>query len=420
MFSLLRFWKTSPRQPAARPTPARRRSRTRFSPCLEPLEDRLVPALHVWQGAYSEFWDDPRNWKQGGSPYGDSDAELLFPATDVARFHSTHNIVTEPLAVHSIVIEGDGYGLDGGLLEVQFIGNLHGSNTIAFASLTILHGFVGQSGGTTYEDLTVPGFELDDGTLDVRSPIAERTVLDQAPRSVLLFRPGTLKLSSNNAFTAPHLIMDETTVIVGSNTALGSVPLVLNNGSTLVSSTAVTLANRLEVGAGGATIGGSSDLALSGDCHIQDGETLTVANTARTVSFNGILFGPGSLVKSGAGQLTLRGVNTYEGGTAIQGGSVLVERDTSLGRGPLQLNGGMLAKDASATVTVANTFAVSGGTIHNAGTLPFTFTGPGTLAAGGTLTVFNNVGEGDAFPAEVVFSGPLTGEGSLTKIGLGT
>jgi hypothetical protein len=43
----------------------------------------MAPATHVWQGAISSNWSDPGNWKSGGSPYGDSAAEVIFGGDSV-------------------------------------------------------------------------------------------------------------------------------------------------------------------------------------------------------------------------------------------------------------------------------------------------------------------------------------------------
>src|SRR5262249_54383441 len=115
MFPLRRFWKNITPEPANRQAAAKRRSRTGFRPHLEPLEDRLAPATHVWSGAFSSLWSDDRNWSSGGSPYGDGgDAVvLLFPSSGVARFTSTHDR-QEVVRVSSLIFfGGDGFTVNG-------------------------------------------------------------------------------------------------------------------------------------------------------------------------------------------------------------------------------------------------------------------------------------------------------------------
>jgi len=92
MSRALRFRKNSPQPSTARRAAVKRRPQSQFRPRLELLEDRLAPAAHVWSGAFSSLWSDVRNWSIGGSPYGDNNAVLVFPESNVARFTSTHDI----------------------------------------------------------------------------------------------------------------------------------------------------------------------------------------------------------------------------------------------------------------------------------------------------------------------------------------
>jgi uncharacterized repeat protein (TIGR02543 family) len=106
--------------------------------------------------------------------------------------------------------------------------------------------------------------------------------------------------------------------------------------------------------------------------------TLTLSNSTSTVFSGGIRNTAGSLslVKEGAGTLTLSGTNTYSGTTAVSGGSLMVN-------GLLSSSGGAVSVSNAATLggtgTIARTVTVAGG---------------GTLAPGlgfGTLTVISNV-----------------------------
>ena len=61
-----------------------------YRPKLEPLEDRLVPANHIWSGAVSSLWSVPGNWSTGGSPAGDPTPVLAF--TEGTRTSSTDDL----------------------------------------------------------------------------------------------------------------------------------------------------------------------------------------------------------------------------------------------------------------------------------------------------------------------------------------
>ncbi len=103
---------------------------------------------------------------------------------------------------------------------------------------------------------------------------------------------------------------------------------------------------------------GSGDIDNSGVLKVGDGE---LKNT---------LFGSGSLVKTGTGELTLNGDNYYSGGTTISGGTLIAANVNALGSGDID-NSGTLILDANGAFELANVTTHSGATT--------------ALAAGSTL-----------------------------------
>ena len=161
-------------------------------------------------------------------------------------------------------------------------------------------------------------------------------------------------------------------------TQTGAGTLLLNgantyNGNTLVSGGVLTLGNASALqnstldtsGAGGVSFGGLTSATLGG---LINGGNLTLAtsggaavalsvgNNNSTGTFSGTLQGPGSLSKIGNGTLALTGTDTYTGTTSIFGG-------TAQFLGAPSLPGSSAISLGSATLTIHNDGAGSGGTI---------------------------------------------------------
>jgi len=149
-------------------------------------------------------------------------------------------------------------------------------------------------------------------------------------------------------------------------------------------------ASGMQFAADGYEIGGEA-LTLTGTqatIRVGDGST---AGADFTATIAAELTGTAQLVKTDAGMLELSGVNSYTGGTLIQGGTLAISADTNLGdaAGNVELDGGTLRTTASF-----------------AGDRDFAFTGNGTILTD----------QGAAF----TLNGLLSGSGALTKDGAGT
>ena len=106
--------------------------------------------------------------------------------------------------------------------------------------------------------------------------------------------------------------------------------------------------------------------------------------------------GSGSLVKTGAGLLTLTASNTYSGGTTVSGGTLAILGDWTLGAagGGIVLNGGTLRLAASGINTARFIgLAVSGGTIDTNG-YDSTFSGNITNSGGGLYAGLTKIDDG--------------------------
>ena len=86
--------------------------------------------------------------------------------------------------------------------------------------------------------------------------------------------------------------------------------------------------------------GGGIDSSKAVILAVGGGTFLADAGTASTLS--GAITGVGAWTKAGPGTLTLTGMNTYSGGTNLNGGILAVNSDVNLGTGALSFNGGTL------------------------------------------------------------------------------
>ncbi|EBA5863960.1 fibronectin-binding autotransporter adhesin ShdA [Salmonella enterica] len=160
---------------------------------------------------------------------------------------------------------------------------------------------------------------------------------------------------------------------------------------------------------------GSGDIDNSGVLQVGEGE---LENT---------LFGSGSLVKTGTGELTLSGDNSYSGGTTITGGTLTADHADSLGSGDIDNSGVLKVGEGDLENTLSGT-----GSLVKTGTGELTLSGGndysgGTTISDGTLIAdhADSLGSGDIDNSGVLKVGEgelkntLSGSGSLVKTGTG-
>lgn len=203
-----------------------------------------------------------------------------------------------------------------------------------------------------------------------------------------------LQLYSVNTYTGGTRVTNGGTVAITAETGLGatSSALILNNG-TLSYFPAVA----------GATFTRGITLESGG------GTLLTSSNTTNNaVNYTGIISGSGGLTKTGSTALTLSGINTYEGGTTINQGNILISADENLGAamGGVTLNGGNLQFAASITTArnLVTTSTAAGGFSTNSAADAIVWTGdisgPGRINKSGSGKIHlqgNNTYEGGTF-----------------------
>ena len=255
--------------------------------------------------------------------------------------------------------------------------------------------------------------DSDSGTLKITSTISGAHGLEKAGA-------GTVELSGVNTYSGTTTISAGT--LVASNTlALQNSTLnYTNNGGAI----------RFSSGIAAYTFGGlegNKNIALTNASGTAI--ALTVGNNSSDTTYSGALSAGGRLIKTGAGNLTLAGANTYTNTTTVSSGGLIVDGSmlskqitvsagatlggTSTvqavtmnagsilavgdGRGTMTFNGALLLSAGSTNIMEvfsASLYDVLKGTGGNAltanGTFVFDFTGNTTLTNGSTFAVLQN------------------------------
>ncbi|TPJ22712.1 autotransporter outer membrane beta-barrel domain-containing protein [Mesorhizobium sp. B2-8-3] len=150
----------------------------------------------------------------------------------------------------------------------------------------------------------------------------------------------------------------------------------------------------------------------SGSIVVGDG---TAAGAEMTATIASVLSGDAQLVKSDRGTLVLTGINSYTGGTAINGGTLRVSQDANLGdaAGALSFDGGTLGTTGSFAASRAVN-VMSSGTISTVADTTLTLNGAVTGSG-----AFDKAGQGTLVltAGGSTFSGPTSVQQGTLKAG---
>ncbi len=245
---------------------------------------------------------------------------------------------------------------------------------------------------------------------------------------------GTLTLSGANTYTGA--------------TAVNAGTLAISGAGTIATSSGVTLASGATLNISGATAPVNvKELAGASGTSVVLGTTTLVSNYATNGTFAGVASGTGGFTKTGAGVLTLSGVNTLTGVTRVGEGALNLSGSvggdlftatgavTSLGgtaAGNATVESGASLELASSGTIGGNTTVNSGGTLDGTGLISGVLTladdailringsSTGTLTTGGLVLNPNSVlnyelaapGSGD----RIQVNGNLTLDGKLNVV----
>ncbi|MEI8319770.1 MAG: autotransporter-associated beta strand repeat-containing protein, partial [Planctomycetia bacterium] len=282
---------------------------------------------------------------------------------------------------------------------------------------------------------------------------------------------GILTVSGANLYTGNTQVLNGTLLGTTSNVR-GNIAVSSGANVSFDQSTAGTVSGNV-TGDGSLSVLGSGTVTLSGTNAYGGGTTVsggTLAGTASSIQGNidnetavvingagtyaGAMSGNGSLTKTGSGDLTLTGANSYVGGTTVSAGGNLIGTTTSLTgditaaagtlvkfsqtssgdyTGAISGAGG-LSKLGSGAVTLTNEQFYTGATNVDAGTLLLggnlatsgitvangaTLGGSGATAGGANLIANGTLKPGvGATPGSLEAAGITLGSSSTTNLGL--
>ncbi|PQB17732.1 AIDA autotransporter-like protein [Salmonella enterica subsp. enterica serovar Muenchen] len=283
---------------------------------------------------------------------------------------------------------GTGAVANNGVLQVgegELKNTLSGTGSlvkIGTGELT-LNGDNDYSGGTTIDDGVLiadnadslgTGAVANNGVLQVGEGELKNTL--SGTGSLVKIGTGELALNGDNDYSGGTTIDDG--VLIADNADLLGTGAVANSGVLKVGEG--ELENTLS-GTGSLVKTGTGELTLSGDNDYSGGTTIDdgvlIADNADSLGTGAVanngelqvgegelentLSGSGSLVKTGTGELTLNGDNSYSGGTTITGGTLIAANVNALGGGDVD-NAGTLKLDAEGEFNLANVTTQSGAT----------------------------------------------------------
>ncbi len=260
----------------------------------------------------------------------------------------------------------DAITLDGGGIGSNTTVTLH-----AFRGITVTAngGYLDHGAGAS---LSIPGPITGSGTLSIGSPTSTATS-----------NPTFTLSNTNNASTfTGKLTVLRGTLSVPAASALGATPGSPVADSITIGGTATSVSGTSQINfSGTTTLAANRGITLAGTT---DGR-INIASGGNTLTYDGVITGPGKLIKMGDGTLTTAGAHTYMGGTDVYG-KLLVNNTTGSGTG----SGAVNVKTASVlgtNGTLGGTGSVSGlVTVESGGHIaPGASVGTITMAGGLTL-----------------------------------
>ena len=231
---------------------ARRFRPSRHLPRLEPLEDRIAPAMIVWGNSSGGDWDTAANWQGGVNPGPADDAVInIAVANPITHSQNTTD------QVNSLSVTGKAaVNLGSGTLQIA--GTLASNGSVTIEGGTLRNATV--SAGTTItaanSSNTLSGVTFD-GTLDMGSVYGAKMTVTSG-----LTLNGTILLGSADGSDVGTLTVQGTQSWSGTGSILfggsDTTSLAMSSGATLTLGAGLTLHGQSPRSSGPSSIRGPS------------------------------------------------------------------------------------------------------------------------------------------------------------------
>jgi len=236
-------------------------------------------------------------------------------------------------------------------------------------------------------------FQRNDGTFT--APLTTNAAISGSG-SVVYRSGGIFQASGASSYSGGTRVEVSTGLILAIGTSAGTGDILVASSGTLALQGGITVANKIT--GGGLGVAGTAGLlqTLSGANILTGAITLTANSAIRNLPGTSLRVNSSitdgansfSVTTIGGGRLELPGVNTYDGGTVLNEGTVMVGKAGSAGTGAIQIFAGATLELNSSTAFTLDNAISTAGTISALG-------GNHTLSGNETLTgttTYNNNG----------------------------
>ncbi len=256
---------------------------------------------------------------------------------------------------------------------------------------------IGNGGIAANQSATIGSF-LITGGIQIQSVVTNQTLTVSGPLNLSIH---TVSITGNGMTTLSGLISDVGNDPTNSTFLFDSALIQKVGNGTLTILNSNIFTGGILIRSGAVQLGDGVSVNGFVPGNIEDYATLSFANPSAE-TYAGVITGTGTVIKAGAGLLSLVGSNTYSSGTIINGGTLSISGDNNLGGGGFYYGGdGFLVLN-------------NGGILQVTGTNDSSFGRAVSLGAGGGGFDIN------AASNNFTVSSPIGGSGGLIKVGPGT